>query len=310
MRKFLTLTAGIACLGLGTVAQAQNVDLFTFPQAELSDGNNAASTFGASQVQDPANPSSILGEYRDLYVNCLGGCNSTGSTTSFLSVDPDGPDNNPATGGSLSFANGSSVEAWAQVKWDGSATGVDANFVPVINYTGLNGLDLVNQQGCPASGCNAFQFITYFADLGFAFTIELYTDADSFVRYVLPATEVSPALGNSPHVQIIPFALFETTFFCDNPATWPGQGVLYAECGTDAVNGRAADATNIGAMVVSLNVGSDYKFGATGPNPGSLQAAVDLTLGSLTKVPEPSVLALLGSGLLAGGVARLRRRRV
>ena len=96
--------------------------------------------------------------------------------------------------------------------------------------------------------------------------------------------------GGFPETRIIQFASLENALLCGQGPL--GNGVLLIECGS----GGNFNASNTGAFQVLLNTS----------DPGT--AEVDLAIGSIRTIPEPTMLGLLGVALLAGGIARRGRR--
>lgn len=177
-------------------------------------------------------------------------------------------------GGGYSFSTSSGDKGIGRIQWDGQDNS------PTLNYTGLNHANLVNQVGCPLAGCDHFVATVLEADLGFEYQIGVYTDASNYT--ILTSNTLFPI--GSTYESIYAFAWFglaSGNYFLD--------GLPF----NITKVGNGADMTDVGALEFVVN--SD---GGT--------TAVDLALDSITKrqIPEPSVLALMGLGLLGLGFMR------
>lgn len=281
------LTAGAAALAMSFGAQAGTVDLFTTEQLLAKDFTNGSFTAADSNYSQAgaAADTTILGGYRDLVVsNLSGGVASVAGSS--INV----------TGGQLYFSTDTSATGQGQIQWDGddSGTGVFG-----INYTGLGTTDLT-----AGGSLSAFELTTVFSDQGWTFEITMYSDATNWTTVSLDATSVgtgSPGSETSPHISYIPFSAFTTDALCGTYGAAPGVNAI--TCG-----GTGADATSIGALVATLNVGDPSAPDGTGSAPQGRTIAVDLQLDSVRTVPEPGVLALMGMGLMAAGFVSRRRK--
>lgn len=291
MKRKALVAAATMLLGFGTVAQAAIIDLFddpSLPGYQLAQVTSDTQQYNSyTSTATPAG--TILGGVRTLYINGI----SDNSVTNPAGI---GVEN-----GQLTLSMGSASVASAEVIWDGTfkaGTAATAPAVgditngsaPSINYTGLNA-DVIQQPGCPSSGCTQFDVTVNNSDLGFPFTVAIYTDSTNYTVFSTESAAVAPGF---PQTFDIPFTVFGL------PDGTTGTGIL----GNDfQVNqfGTGADLTNVGAIVLALN--------ATNPVAGAT-ISVDLGIDAITKsgVPEPSVLALMGIGMAAGGFATRRRK--
>lgn len=178
-------------------------------------------------------------------------------------------------GGALSFSVGSLATGRAIVQWDGATNGNE-----ILDVTGLGGFDLTN-----SGGANGFRIDTLFSDLGFAFEIQAYTSATQFTIINFSSSGVAV-----PTSSFIPFAGFTNAAFCG--AVNPVPGVNSITCGSG--NTSPVNFASLGALALVVD-----------PLGGSI--SVDLTLDSVTTVPEPGSVALVGAALL--GLFATKRRR-
>ena len=295
MNMLIKLTSIAAALAFSMSVQAQVVDLFVAPI-----GGQDVETDGpvvSSQVDDSDVTGSIIGGYRDLVVsntNVNGAGNGDGDCDGFgADCTTMGTFN-----GALSFGNEPGVLGVGEVQWDGDDSGSVANF----DSTGLqvagDGVDLIDQTGCPTeNGCSAFVFTVIRSDFEFDFVIGIYTDAGNF-------TEFNLAANSGPEVSVIPFAVFENVDLCGTGGFDTASGFVNSvTCGgTNAPGlGSVADLSNVGGMFVRIN--------SLTPNGGTYD--LDLQIGSVIKVgvPEPGMVALMGMGLAAAGLVRIRKSR-
>lgn len=282
MKKQFKLAAGLAALTLSVGAQAGIIDLFSTDQLVAKDftngGVNAASSNynQAGAVAD----TTILGGFRDLSVSTLaGGSAIKGSSINVL-------------GGALTFSTDTLVTGTAEVQWDGNDSAIGVNPIYDVNPTGLGAFDLTL-----GGTVNSFQLITNFSDLGWVFEITMYTDAANWTKVSLDSSAVG-----SPTASTIPFSAFDIFALCGTYGAAPGVNAI--TCG-----GAGADPTNLGALVATLNTGDPLAPDGTGSSPQLRTAAVDLELDSVTTVPEPGVLGLMGIGLLGVALSGRARRK-
>jgi len=265
MKHEIKLLAASALLVASSAANAGIIDLFTTDQAELVDSiaiDGGAADGGVSSSVTTVG-TDIVGGARDIFVELLdnGGFNGRDATIG-------------VGGGVLDFSVDTLASGMGIVQWDGNdgSIGLDVDALG----GGLGGLDFTE-----SGTLNAFALDVLFADAGFNFVVEVYTDDDTWTKASLLSFSVA-----SPATRNLFFSDFGNCGLVDIPS-----GILNIECGV----GGAADFTNVGALQVMID-----------PLGGS--TSIDLTLDNITTVPEPSVLALMGTGLLAGGFAARTRR--
>lgn len=273
IKKSLLAAALASALGFGISANANTIDLFEDPMAE---GVNNATISGAANIGNTASSSfgsatTILGGYRDLVVELIA---SNGVGTPRVEME--------VSGGGLSFSTSDGDQGRGTVQWDGN----DGS--GTLDPTGLQdaqgkGANLIIQEGCPVGGCDRFLADVLSADLAFAYSIGIYTDANNYS--ILTANTLFPVVGET----VVDY-LFSWFLLPDGPQFEGGLPFTIQSMGT-------VDFTDVGAIEFIVN--SD---GQT--------IAVDLALAGITKtgVPEPGALALVGVALLGAGLAGRRRK--
>jgi hypothetical protein len=282
LKSTLHGVAGTALLALSMSANAYNIDLFTDFQSvgddQLGEGvfaTNATSTLTGLDTNN------VIGGTRTIQVDCITSCQDNVDPGTYTSPGDLGT-TMVVSGGALQFSNDSSGLLGAAgtgfVQWDGTDNGT------TLDPTGLGGQDLT------ADGSDAFIFTVLNSDADFEFVIEAYTDADNWTRVTIEAQ-----VGDLPEIRVIPFDDIGNAALCGSGPL--GNGVLSVECGNG--NTQPFMATSAGAFQIFLNTGTPTV------------AEIDLAIGAISTtvgVPEPSLLGLLGLGMLAGGFVRVRAR--
>lgn len=302
IRKKLPWVGAPALLVASMSASAGWVDLFTTAQvaSDVTNANGGVTSF----VSDVTPPLSILGNERDILVNAISGASDdfgvagvcdSGDKCSQLSI----------SGGLLNFSNTSPVVGEALVQWDG----VDGNIA--LNPVGI-GTDLTE-----GGTISAFQYTITNSDANWAFGLNVYSSANQWTKVILAATEVVPG---TPETRQIQFASLSNVALCGHESNGTGTknlgfltaaGVLSVQCGSG--NTAPVNFANFGAMEIALNVASPVNLpvGCTTNcflAQGAQRFSLDLEIGGINTVPEPSILGLMGIGLLAGGLASRRRK--
>jgi len=310
--KTLKLVAAIAALTGSMGASAANIDLFTDPVGTTkvslaASVNSTNTTITDSASTTTITPSSISGGIADLTPSSDFNLSSDGGTGSILGgyrgmeVELISLDGNISTTGNaellvsqnlsgvgrLTFNSSDGIVARGTVQWDGNN-----------NSTTLN-TSAFNEDITDGGNADRFIFDVISADQGFNFSIGIYDADGSSVIFDLPATTTT--LGTGSYSSTLLFSDFNNAFgtFTSNCTTAGiNPGVINS---ATCVNGTTAgiDFTNISAMELILN--TSVIAGAT--------ASLDMTIGGITTVPEPSSLALIGLGLMATGFASKRKSK-
>ena len=285
--KTLKLVAAIAALTGSMATNAANIDLFTSPtgttKLEVDNDTSTAITISTfAQQSDSADPDSILGGYRDMLLE-FEGVSTLGEVGGASLVVKQ----NTVTGnGSLTFNSDDFVVAKGSIQWDGEDSG-----------TGIENLNTSGNLGDITDGGSAdrFLFEVISADHDFNFSLALYDTDGSSVIFDLAAF-------TGPHTSVILFSDFNAAFALTGDCLAsgfpiPSKNINGFECTKGTTSG--IDFTHISAMELVLNTSG--LAGAT--------ASLDMTIGGITTVPEPSSLALIGLGLMATGFAGKRKSK-
>ncbi|MGY6276124.1 PEP-CTERM sorting domain-containing protein [Methylomonas sp. MgM2] len=153
----------------------------------------------------------------------------------------------------------------------------------VVQWNGQSGMQDLTVAGGFGLGLNAydygnaFKYETLTVDIGFWFSVSAFTDENTWTTFEL--------LTTGPGVETIAFNSFETAVCGTNTAS------LKILCGS---NGQV-DMSDLGALEVRMNL-----LGQS--------LAVDLSISQIEAIPEPSIIALMGIGLMAAGFVSTRRR--
>jgi len=298
IKKSVIGIGSTALLGLSGAANSAElvIDLFTTDQGSpiyqdfSADGDavgGAVSTAGTD----------IIGGERDMYAN-LDSIDGAVVTNANVNV----------SGGKFNFGVNPGGFGSGIVQWDGedsagdTGTSAAGNSSDELSY-GLGSVDL--------SVFDFFKVITESSDLGFEFLVGLYTSATEFTEFTLRAHEVTPGSPVTSFLQLDTFA--QSIFYsgdADNgllvpPGSCDAAGGYSTFANPDVLNMTCGSAGVVNLMdvnAIQLIIDPDAK-GVDG------NGAIDLQLSSISAtVPEPSLLALLGLGML--GAAATRRKAI
>lgn len=288
LTKSLFAVAVLGALGAGGV-HATTVDLFSDPDPAQVVEDRTSQFGGPGNVPAGANtcisgnvsgtgcfsesanfPNTILGGYRDIYVNTV--VRKIGATSQ------SGTDA-VAGEGSFSYNSDSLVDGYANVQWDGLDNSAD------LALKGLNNANLIFQEGCGTGGCDRFVATVLGADFGFEYKITVY-DMDGSGATLTSNTLFAVNTPTGADYEFDWFNLATGNYFLG--------GLPFSITQVAAGANPGIDFTKAGALQLEINTSGLFEL--------------DLTLDSVTKaVPEPTGLALVGVALL--GLAATSRRR-
>ena len=194
--------------------------------------------------------------------------------TNYGALNPDYTASIGVAHGNMSFSAGSTVEASFWMQWDGddNSASVDTDGLMGTDERGINLID---------DGLTSFMTETVFADANYLFDVEVWWDRG---RQSERVTILGPGHSDymNPHNAFLNFDVFEF-----------------------------ADLTDVTALVVGGNVAAPAEyFDYIGGDPleiGHRVRSFDVTVGSITAVPEPHSVGLMGL-LLVGMAVRSQRK--
>ena len=257
MKAKSLLAGAVAALFMGG-AQAYTIDAFTDAQIVVDNAAGNTNDAGDSTTSNVGPSANIIGGYRVVEVNATMNSSAT-SKDATVNIG----------GGELSFSTGSGLRGYSVITWNGTNTAGSTAGLGAINLT---------QYG------NAFLTETRDNDLGFKFSIQVWSNGGAKSSRIVLDSTTTPDYMNPGILDAIPFFAFG---LCGTFATCTGGG---------------ADFTQVSALQLVLNYEN-----LLDPNNGTQR--LDLAIGPIGTTPEPGVLALFGAAALAGAVSVRRRRQ-
>lgn len=258
------------CLVSSAILFSINANALVIDDFETAQGSLTSSSVGGGAASQAGVAAGIMGGSRDMLVEKLDG-------TSSLSAEVK-PLGSPVNEGALEVNIDSFTSGFLALTYDGSnVVGVDwdseldiANTGVGVDTDGLGGIDFTE------GGINTdFVFSTWFVDQNNPFTVNIWTENSG--NYQLTSvdflTEGKPASPTAED-RFISFSQFSSL---------------------------GADLEDVGAIQFIFNLDNSL---------GSSQYSADLTVGLASAIPEPSIVALFGGGMLLAGFAGKRRRKL
>lgn len=269
--KTFKLLAVSAILSVSANAQANGfLDLFSTSQSSVIINSGTPSGSSVS-VNDP---SSILGGYRVL--------EASGTFTNSLANASMGVGYDSGYGANiLAFSSSTSATATGVVQWSGFA---GYQNLKSSTATEVLGTDLL-------SFGNALAYHTYAVDLDAYFDVIFYTSYNQWTDVHIKTTGTGDESINLAFLD-------DNNFICGyvTPGFLP-PAIQSVTCGSSG----AVNINNTNAIELVYNTGNVAINGAP------RTTALDLSIGQITSIPEPSMIGLIGMGLLAAGMASRRR---